>query len=335
MKPTIFIASSSEQLPVARAIEESLKEQELWNVNVWTESFAFSAAFIESLEEQLDRADFAIVVLTGHDRADVRGSTVVLPRDNVLFELGLFIGRLGRSRCFFVVDAESGTAMASDLMGVKAVTFYPEAIAGPGTPGLSSQVAALSAQMRRFIDRGEGLRYGPDRQAHGQQEKLWRFSSRLAGHWWERIAEDKDEGAWLSYLTIKVNPGTNTPVLGGRSFSRSGAFRGDWWSVTTGVELEGLKPTVFYQWAGTHRNAEGQNIGGPGVFFFDDKDRPKIGDGYYFGTNFAEIAKGAPTRVKHVWLYPCTEGDIAIMDEQSPARGEELARDRLASLRGG
>jgi len=190
MKATIFIASSSEQLSVANTIAEDLKDPELWNVTVWTEGFAFSAAFIESLEDQLDRADFAIVVVTGHDPANVRGRTVVLPRDNVLFELGLFIGRLGRSRCFFFVDAESETTMATDLSGVKAVTFYPEAIAGLGKPSLSKQVAAVSAQMRGFVDRGEGLRYGPDRQGRRQQETVWRFSSRVAGHWWERVVED-------------------------------------------------------------------------------------------------------------------------------------------------
>lgn len=333
MQPTIFIASSSEQVSIANTIAEGLKEPELWSVTVWTESFAFSEAFIESLEDQLDRADFAIVVLTGHDAATVRGSAVVLPRDNVVFELGLFIGRMGRSRCFFFVDGESKTAIASDLSGVMPVTFYPDAVAGPGKPSLSRQVAAVRAQMRGMVDRGEGLRYRPDRQARREQEMVWRFSSRLEGHWWERVADGEDDGSCLSYVTVSVDPATNTPVLDGKSYTRSGKSHGDWRSVTTGVDLDGSKPKVFYQWGGTYRRDEAQGLGGPGMFTFHDKPRLQSADGFYFGTNFAEIAHGAPTRVKHVWLYRATPEDVAIMEGPSPTGAETLVRERIASLR--
>jgi hypothetical protein len=123
-------------------------------------------------------------------------------------------------------------------------------------------------------------------------------------------------------------------VLEGKSYTRSGALRGDWRSLTTGVDLDGSKPRLFYQWGGTHHREEGQNIGGPGVFTFHDKERLQTAEGYYFGTNFAEIARGAPTRVKHTWLHRCTPDDVAIMENPSPGHARTLVCERIASLRG-
>jgi hypothetical protein len=333
MQPTIFIASSSKQLSVANTIAEGLADRSRWTITPWTEGFAFSAAFIESLEDLLDRADFAIVVVTGDDLANIGGRSGLLPRDNVLFELGLFFGRLGRSRCFFFVDGESQTKIASDLAGVLPVTFYPDASAGPGKPSLSQQVAAVKSQMGGFVDREEGIRYRPDRHARQKQEMVWRFSSRLAGHWWERVAEGDDDGSCLSYVTISVNPATNTPVLHGKSYTKSGGQRGGWQSVSTSVDLDGLEPRLYYQWGGAHRD-EVPGLGGPGMFTFHDAQRLQTAEGYYFGTNFAEIARGAPTRLKHVRLYRGTSEDVAIMEDPSVGRVETLVGDRIAALRG-
>jgi predicted nucleotide-binding protein len=119
----VFVASSSEQISVAKAVAEVLKSPD-FDVKVWDEEiFSFSASYIESLEKELEHADFAVVILTADDSGNVRRKKVNLPRDNVVFELGLFIGRLGRERCFFFVDRDSGTRIASDLSGVKPVAF--------------------------------------------------------------------------------------------------------------------------------------------------------------------------------------------------------------------
>lgn len=328
-KPRIFVASSSEQIHVAQQIAESLTSPKEWTVHVWDRLFDFSASYVESLERELDRADFAVVVLTGDDAGRVRHKATVLPRDNVIFELGLFIGRLGRPRCFFFVDADSGTQIASDLSGVKAASFYPDADPpDPRKPGLGVQVRRVQEQIREF---GElGIRYKPTLEQRGKQEALWRFSTRLAGHWWERMQKGEDDQSALSYITIGVDPTTNTPHLEGKAYSLEREGLADWKSLTSGV-VYGEKPKIYYRWEGEHANAIGQTYGGHGVITFDD-ERLETAEGYFFDTNFAHVADGAPTRVKHFRLYRCEAGDIRTMQHPFSRNARALIAARLKSL---
>ena len=333
-KPRIFIASSSEQLQTSRRIEAALQDPD-WIVDVWPELFDFSASYIESLEKALDRSDFAIAVLTGDDAATVRKDTVVLPRDNVIFELGLFIGRLGRPRCFFFVDAASATQIASDLSGVKPVTFYPDAdTARAPTRGLLPQAAAVKAQIRTLVERGQGLRYRPSPMARDRQEALWRFTRGVAGHWWERMRAGEDDMSALSYVTLSVDPVTNAPVLDAKVYDLAGKRLADWRSVTSSVVLDGEKPKIDYRWEGAHASSVGQIYGGHGVIVFDSHAQLDTAEGYFFDTNFAHVAQGASTRVKHFRLYRCPPDEVAIMQQPSPKAAEALIRKRIKSLVG-
>ena len=71
-------------------------------------TFKPSITFIEALEEELAQSDFAVLTLTPDDQTESRGKVSMAPRDNVLFELGLFMGRLGRNRTLLCVRQESG-----------------------------------------------------------------------------------------------------------------------------------------------------------------------------------------------------------------------------------
>src|SRR4029453_17942183 len=46
-------------------------------------------------------------------------------RDNVVFELGLFTGRLGRDRAFILMPKNSDFHLPTDLLGVSTATFQP------------------------------------------------------------------------------------------------------------------------------------------------------------------------------------------------------------------
>src|SRR3954447_14498794 len=106
MRPSVFIGSSTEGLEYARAVRGLI--QDAAEATVWNEGFfGPGTTIIERLAQEADRFDFAVVILTPDDllasqaRPDGEGLT---PRDNVIFELGLFMGSLGRTRTFLLLQ---------------------------------------------------------------------------------------------------------------------------------------------------------------------------------------------------------------------------------------
>lgn len=324
----VFVASSSEQIAVARAVAKAIEDSSQLDVKVWYEEvFEFSKTYIESLERELDLADFAVVVLTADDPGNVRKKDVNLPRDNVIYELGLFTGRLGRDRCFFFVDGDSDTKIASDLSGVKPVNFYLSPDPGDARkPSLSMQAAIVRKKMLSLPPR-----YKPSRKVREGQVELWQFSSRLAGRWWERIREGEDDSSALSYVTITVDEVTNTPKLKGESYDESGKPFAEWHSVTAGV-VPGMEPVVFYRWEGEQERAYGQTYAGHGFIRFDN-NKLESGAGEFNDTNLAKIADGVFMRIKHFGMYRCSPQDEEIMAKPWTDEAGNLIRERL-KLRG-
>ena len=121
-KPRVFIGSSAEGLSIAEAIQAGLEHEAectVWNQHV----FRPSATPIEGLVELSVSFDFAIIVLTADDLVTTRGSTANAPRDNLIFELGLFTGTLGRARTFLVICRDDDVKLPSDLNGVTTVQY--------------------------------------------------------------------------------------------------------------------------------------------------------------------------------------------------------------------
>ena len=124
-EPEVFISSSQEGLDIAKKIRWLLLDEleEKWKVSLWTTKFEFSAAYIESLERASHDADFAVLVLTPDDVTASREEETPAPRDNVIFELGLFIGRIGRERCIIVHEKRPDLKVPTDLTGIHSATF--------------------------------------------------------------------------------------------------------------------------------------------------------------------------------------------------------------------
>ena len=98
----VFIASSSEGLKLARALKAALATDP-FDVHVWIDGiFTPRLTNIEALEEELDRADFAVLLLSSDDRVLSRWVFSRAPRDNLILELGLFVGAIGRRRAIMV-----------------------------------------------------------------------------------------------------------------------------------------------------------------------------------------------------------------------------------------
>jgi predicted nucleotide-binding protein len=116
--PTIFIGSSTEALVEAKALK-SLLERPSLNVRLWSEDvFVPSSNALQDLANEATTSDFAILVLSADDKVESRGVDILKPRDNVLFELGLFMGALGKDRAFMVNTQPDGITLPTDLDGV-------------------------------------------------------------------------------------------------------------------------------------------------------------------------------------------------------------------------
>ena len=232
----IFIGSSSENREVVKALRAILGKARRTAFDVdpapWDEGvFKLSAAYIESLEQELDRADFSILVLTPNDVTRIRETEAMTPRDNVVFELGLFMGRLRRHRCYMVYARDDKPKLPTDLLGIKAVTYQ--------TVDAADLENALLPACEEILDRVAEILEGPD---------LNSFIAQIEGAWWERI--QTRTGFELSFFTIRPVEKYQSLEMGGDHFDGHGTLIGSWKSVVVGVLYDQRK--LFYHWEGEH-----------------------------------------------------------------------------------
>ena len=119
-KPRIFLGSSGKQEKLLQAMTRGLED--VAHVEPWTTSFNPGTTTIERLYELAHQVDFAAFVFAQDDwttnspLGPVPGSGQASPRDNVVFEAGLFGGALGMRRTFIL--HASGSKLPSDLLAL-------------------------------------------------------------------------------------------------------------------------------------------------------------------------------------------------------------------------
>lgn len=123
-KVNVFAISSVEALPVAETGVLAFEHAEnirFWN---WPDNvFGVSSYPLEDLEQHLETADFAIAIAQDDDLTTSRKERKPSPRDNVIFELGLFMGRLGRRRTILMKPKGVAVKLPSDLAGVTTIDY--------------------------------------------------------------------------------------------------------------------------------------------------------------------------------------------------------------------
>ena len=121
--PVLFIGCSAESLAMGEAIKAGLNHANV-KVHLWTDNVFLPSTFtLESLENQLAESDFAALILSPDDLVTSRDATAPAPRDNVVFELGLFIGALGHTRTFLIRPFDAYVKVPSDLAGFIPLTY--------------------------------------------------------------------------------------------------------------------------------------------------------------------------------------------------------------------
>jgi hypothetical protein len=149
-RPSAFVGSSSEGLPIAYAIQENLEDDA--DVLVWTQDvFRPSEFLLESLLRQLDETDVGIFVFSADDTVRIRGEKFATARDNVVFEIGLFVGRLGRASTFIITPRGDNLRLPSDLLGVTVLKYVPDRADGNSAAALSPATTRIRTELRRIV----------------------------------------------------------------------------------------------------------------------------------------------------------------------------------------
>jgi hypothetical protein len=121
-KPRLFIASSAESLPIAEAVNVNLDHD--FEVTIWKNgTFRLSSSTVEDLVEKSSAVDFALFIFAPDDITTIRNINEHVVRDNVIFEMGLFVGAIGKSRSFVLKPRDVEMHLPTDLLGVTPADF--------------------------------------------------------------------------------------------------------------------------------------------------------------------------------------------------------------------
>jgi hypothetical protein len=146
MKPELFIGSSRESIHVVNALTEVLEFD--FNVNPWFNGiFDIGSTTLDDLLNAVNKSDFGIFVFSDDDVSLIRKKTYTVARDNVLFELGMYLGKLGKANCFILMPSNTSDEfhMPTDLIGFSVGNY------DNGRANLPAALNAFCSKLKRQI----------------------------------------------------------------------------------------------------------------------------------------------------------------------------------------
>ena len=147
-EPVLFLGCAKEALEIAREIQAGFDHDPVV-VEIWTDGvFNPSKTPIEDLNSLIRRIDFGVIILTPDDKIQSRNKDAFGPRDNVIFELGLLMGALGRDRIFMVVRRGDDMKLPTDLIGIKSIDY-----ADGNCETIKSRLGPACNELRKIINR--------------------------------------------------------------------------------------------------------------------------------------------------------------------------------------
>jgi Predicted nucleotide-binding protein containing TIR-like domain len=298
MKPRIFLGSSGQQEKLVEALTQGL--QDIADVDPWTTAFNPGVSTLERLVELTREVDFAAFVFAQDDWTTKEvspdaASGQASPRDNVVFEAGLFGGALGIRRTFIL--HANGAKLPTDLLGLTSIRYDPDT-----TPAVVHQIIE---KLRTAID------------AQGR-------IGRLEGDWWQLslTARTELEPSAVSLLTISRDRAGALEVAG-RSWQADGTLSARYWSEAS---KERVDPAgLFYFWKGERpRDPNAPQLEGTGEIKLESVDRA----GGYFITTRSDSADPFHARTSGVYLR-ADPGDTAVLNGNDAAERAALIERRL------
>ena len=295
-KPRIFLGSSGQQEKLLQALTRGLED--VARVEPWTTSFNPGTTTLERLVELAHEVDFAAFVFARDDwttshPAVSTGSGQASPRDNVVFEAGLFGGILGMRRIFILHANE--TKLPSDLLGLTCVWY------GATTP---AEVRVVNQKLRKAIE-NEGR------------------VARIEGLWWQFSLTERSlrEPSAVSLLRISRDRDGALEVTG-RSWQEDGTLSARYWSEASKERKE--PPGIFYYWKGERpRHPNAPKLDGTGEIRIESVDRAA---GYF--TTHSDTHPKVNERTSGVYLRANPE-DMNILDSHDDRQRGKLIAERL------
>ena len=293
-KPRIFLGSSGKQAKLIQAITRGLAE--VADVEPWTTTFNPGRQTLDRLVELSQEVDFAAFVFAQDDWTTTVAaeSGQASPRDNVVFEAGLFGGALGIRRTF-ILHAH-GSKLPSDLLGLTSVRYDPAA--GP------AEISAINQKLRKAIE-AEGRR-GP-----------------VEGLWWQLslTMRSEDEPSAVSLLRISRDRDGDLTV-NGRAWQEDGTLSARYWSEAAKERRD--PPGILYFWKGERpRHPNAPQLEGAGEISVETADRAT---GYW--TTRSDRDPGLNARTAGVYLR-ADLSDFEVLDGGSEEERAELIAQRL------
>jgi hypothetical protein len=299
-KPRIFLGSSGKQVKLLQALTRGL--QDVAHVEPWTTSLNPGITTLDRLVELAHEVDFAGFVFARDDWTTATSPAASLPpgtgqdspRDNVVFEAGLFGGVLGMRRTFIIHSR--GSKLPTDLLGLICLRY--------GDATTPSEMKILNQKLRKAIE-SEGR------------------VARIEGLWWQfsLTARDPREPSAVSLLRISRDR-DGALELSGRCWQDDGSLSARYWSDAA---KERKEPSgVFYHWQGERpRDPNAPQLDGTGEIRMESVDRAS---GYF--TTRAANDPGVNARTAGVYWRAEPE-DLSVMDGPDDRQRAELVSERL------
>jgi hypothetical protein len=293
VKPRIFLGSSGKQAKLVGALTRGLADVAV--VEPWTAVFNPGVSTLDRLLELTREVDFAAFVFAQDDwtsnPSDATASGQASPRDNVVFEAGLFGGALGMRRTF-ILHAK-GAKLPTDLLGMTAVR-YPDAL----TP---ADMRLVNQKLRNAIE---------------DEGRL----TRLEGDWWQHSITMRSEREPSAISLLRISRDRDgTLEVSGRGWQEDGTLSSRYWSVASKEQRD--PPRVFYYYNGERpRHPNAPQLEGTGEIRLEGADRAS---GYWITGSATDAQLRERTSGIYVRARP---DDMAILDgDDAASRGALLA----------
>lgn len=296
-KPRMFLGSSTKQAKLLEPLTRGLED--VVDVEPWTTSFNPGTSTLERLLELTREVDFAAFLFAQDDWTTTspptapEGSGQASPRDNVVFEAGLFGGALGMRRTFIL--HANGAKLPTDLLGLTCARYKDP------TPG---EIRGATQLLRKAIEKEGGL-------------------TRIEGTWWQYSLTERTEREPSALGLLKISRARDGALeMTGRGWQANGKLSARYWSEAAKEKRE--PPGIFYYWNGERPlHPDAPEVHGTGEIRLESSDRAT---GYW--TTLSNVQRDLRAKTAGVYLRADPE-DLKALDGQDERERSLLITKRL------